>query len=160
MKSEEISGGEQAVSTPQTVRAELGTGEPRLLEQVRRRIRLKHYSLRTERAYLYWIRRFIYATGKRHPKELGTTAVEGFLSSLATVDKVAPSTQSQALAAVLFLYKEVLGIKLEWMDNVVRAKPRRHLPIVLTTVEVSKLLACLRGREWLQAASSTAPACD
>jgi integron integrase len=107
--------------------------------------------LRTEKAYLYWIKRFIYATGKRHPRELDSTVVEGFLSSLATVNKVAPSTQSQALAAVLFLYKEVLGIKLEWMDNVVRAKPRRHLPVVLTTVEVSKLLGSLRGREWLQA---------
>ncbi|MEO8161121.1 MAG: integron integrase [Arenimonas sp.] len=125
--------------------------EPRLLEQVRDRIRLKHYSLRTEKAYLQWIRRFIHATGRRHPKDLGGVEVEGFLSNLAVREHVSPSTQSQALAALLFLYKEVLQIDLPWMQNVVRAKPRQHIPTVLTQAEVARVLRELSGREWLQA---------
>lgn len=125
--------------------------QPRLLEQVRSRLRLKHYSLRTEKAYLYWIRRYIVASGMRHPGQMGGLEVEGFLTRLATVDGVAPNTQAQALASLLFLYKEVLGIDLPWMDNVVRAKTRRHLPVVLSQAEVAKLLRFLSGRDWLMA---------
>jgi integron integrase len=121
------------------------------LEQVRNRLRLKHYSLRTEKAYLWWIRRYILATGKRHPKELGGVEVEWFLSQLATRDRVSPSTQTQALSALLFLYKEVLAIELPWMDSVVRAKPQQHIPTVLTQAEVASVLRELSGREWLQA---------
>ena len=89
-----------------------GAKTPRLLDQVRARLRLKHYSLRTEQAYVGWIRRFILASGKRHPREMGVMEVEVFLSRLATVGKVAASTQNQALSALLFLYREVLSIDL------------------------------------------------
>lgn len=124
---------------------------PRLLEQVRGRLRLKHYSLRTEQAYVGWIRRFILANGKRHPRELGGREVEAFLTRLATRGHVASGTQNQALAALLFLYREVLGQDLPWMDGVVRAKRPRRLPVVLTREEVRHLLAQLQGRDWLMA---------
>jgi integron integrase len=139
---------------PSKVTQELAIGaseEPRLLEQVRRRLRLKHYSLRTEKTYLYWIRRFIYATGKRHPRTMGGVEVEGFLTRLASEEGVAPSTQAQALSALLFLYQEVLSIRLPWMENVVRAKQKRYIPVVLSQGEVAKLLHNLTGREWLMA---------
>jgi integron integrase len=119
------------------------------LDQVRGRLRAKHYSLRTEKAYVWWIRRYILANGKRHPRELDGVVVERFLTRLATVDHVSASTQSQALSAILFLYKEVLGITLPWMDGVVRAKQPRHVPVVLSQDEVARLLLHLRGREWL-----------
>src|SRR5205085_12677168 len=99
MSGREFIRGEEAVLKGETVREGVGAREPRLLEQVRDRIRVKHYSLRTEKAYSYWIRRFIHATGRRHPKDLGGVEVERFLSDLATRDKVSPVTQSQALAA-------------------------------------------------------------
>jgi integron integrase len=140
--------------TPSKGEQELANGaneEPRLLEQVRRRLRLKHYSLRTEKTYLYWIRRFIYATGKRHPRTMGGVEVEGFLTRLASEEGVAPSTQAQALSALLFLYQEVLSIRLPWMENVVRAKQKRYIPVVLSQGEVAKLLHNLTGREWLMA---------
>lgn len=124
---------------------------PRLLEEVRARMRLKHYSLRTEKVYLYWIRRFILENGRRHPRQLDGVAVEAFLSRLATRDHVAPSTQNQALSALLFLYREVLAIQLPWMENVVRAKRVRRLPVVLAKGEVALLLRNLAGREWLMA---------
>ena len=125
--------------------------EPRLLEQVRARMRLKHYSLRTEDAYLYWIRRYIRAWLPRHPRELDGAAVEAFLTRLATRDNVAASTQNQALSALLFLYREVLGMDLPWMENVVRAKRPRRLPVVLTRAQVARLLERLAGREALMA---------
>lgn len=124
---------------------------PRLLDEVRCRLRLKHYSLKTERAYLYWIRRYIHANGRRHPRELDGVAVERFLSLLATRDRVASSTQNQALSALLFLYREVLGIRLPWMENVVRAKRQRRLPVVLSKGETASLLRHLSGREALMA---------
>lgn len=123
-----------------------------LLEEVRAWMRLKHYSLRTEAAYVGWIRRYIRACGMRHPRDVGGEAVESFLTRLATEHNVAPSTQNQALSALLFLYREVLGIKLAWMENVVRAKRTRRLPTVLTTAETNALLRQLAGREWLMAA--------
>jgi integron integrase len=132
--------------------AKSSTARPRLLDEVRSRLRLKHYSLRTEKAYLYWIRRYIHANGLRHPRELDGVAVESFLSVLATRDQVAPSTQNQALAALLFLYREVLGIKLPWMENVVRARQRQRLPVVLSKGETATLLRHLSGRDWLMAA--------
>lgn len=131
--------------------AENVAGRPRLLEAVRSRLRLKHYSLRTEQAYLYWIRRYIHANGRRHPRELDGVAVERFLSRLATRDNVAPSTQNQALAALLFLYREVLGLQLPWMEDVVRAKRTRRLPVVLSKGEVAVVLRHLAGRDWLMA---------
>lgn len=128
-----------------------GPVRPRLLEEVRSRLRLKHYSLRTEQAYVYWIRRYIRASGRRHPRELDGVAVETFLSTLATRDHVAASTQNQALSALLFLYREVLGVKLPRLDEVVRAKRPRRLPVVLAKGEVARLLRELAGREWLMA---------
>ena len=126
-------------------------GKPRLLEQVRRKMRLKHYSLRTEKAYVFWIRRYILANGKRHPAELNGVVVEAFLTRLATEGGVSASTQNQALSALLFLYKEVLGIELPWMENVTRAKPRRFVPVVLSPSEVARVLSHMAGREWLMA---------
>jgi integron integrase len=125
---------------------------PDLMERARERCRVRHYSLRTEQAYLAWIWRFIRASGGRHPRDLGGVEVEGFLTRLATDGKVAPSTQNQALAAVLFLYREVLGVDLPWMDNVVRAKGPRRIPVVLSIEEVKRLLAMLDGQTWLMAA--------
>ena len=114
---------------------------PKLLDRVRALIRAKHYSLRTERIYVFWIKRFICFHGKRHPESMGKIEVEAFLSHLATAGEVAASTQNQALAALLFLYKEILQIKLPWLDSVVRAKRPKKLPVVLTKDEVERLLA-------------------
>jgi len=122
---------------------------PKLLEQYRERLRVKHYSLRTEDAYLHWARRFIYFHGKRHPQEMGGPEVEAFLSHLATAERVAPSTQNQALAALLFLYREVLQKDLPWMDGMVRAKRPARVPVVLTEGEVRALLGQLDGTRWL-----------
>lgn len=122
-----------------------------LLEAVRGRCRVKHYSLRTEEAYTGWIKRFILFHRKRHPKEMSGPEVEQFLTYLAVRLSVSPSTQNQALSALLFLYREVLGTTLPWMENVVRAKRPSHLPVVLSTEEVNRVLARLDGREWLMA---------
>jgi integron integrase len=119
------------------------TESPKLLDQVRLRCRAKHYSLRTEETYLHWIKRFILFHGKRHPREMGSAEVEAFLSDLAVRLNVSASTQNLALAAVLFLYREVLGIELEWLSNVTRAKKPQRLPTVLTMPEAQKLLAAL-----------------
>lgn len=123
----------------------------RLLDQVRGKIRLKHYSIRTEQAYVDWIKRFIFHFGKRHPRELGAVEVEEFLTHLAVAGKVAASTQNQAKSALLFLYKEVLGIELPWLDNIERAKAPKRLPVVLTRAEVQALLTRLDGSHWLMA---------
>lgn len=125
--------------------------KPRLLDDVRRRLRAKHYSVRTERAYLGWIRRFILANGKRHPRQMGAKEVEAYLTVLATRGKVAASTQNQALSALLFLYREVLQVDLPWMENVIRAKRPQRLPVVLSVTEVQSLLAQMEGRPWLLA---------
>ncbi len=129
--------------------AVVGPSPQRLMDQVRSRLRVKHYSLRTEQAYTAWIRRFIMATGRRHPRELGGPEVEQFLTSLAVDGQVAAGTQNQALAALLFLYKEVLGIQLPWMDCVVRAKRPQRLPTVLSQDEARRLLTAMDGRPWL-----------
>lgn len=114
-------------------------------------MRLKHYSIRTEQVYLQWMRRYIRANGLRHPRELGGAAVERFLTDLATRQRVSASTQNQALSALLFLYREVLSINLPWMENVVRAKGSRRLPVVLSRGEVALLLRNVSGRDWLMA---------
>jgi len=122
---------------------------PRLLEQVRDRIRVRHLSYRTEKTYLYWIRRFIRFHKMRHPREMAAPEIEEFLTSLAVVNKVSAATQNQALAGVLFLYRDVLELDLPWLANVVRAKLPQHLPVVLTRPEVQRVIAHLRGTEWL-----------
>ena len=111
-----------------------------LLDRVRALIRAKHYSIRTERIYVYWIKRFICFYGKRHPQEMGKAEVEGFLSHLACAQRVAASTQNQALAALLFLYKEILATRLPWLDDIVRAKRPKKLPVFLSKDEVGRLL--------------------
>lgn len=116
---------------------------PKLLDQVRQQICVRHYSRRTEQAYVGWIRRFILANGKRHPIEMGGDEVAAFLSALATEGNVAASTQNQALAALLFLYREVLGVQLPWMESVVRAKRPKRLPVVLSVDEVGCLFAAM-----------------
>jgi integron integrase len=121
------------------------------MDEVRRKLRMKHYSLRTEQAYSAWIRRFIFESGKRHPRTMGAKEVERFLSHLAAVHNVSAGTQNQALSALLFLYREVLGIDLPWMDNIVRAKRPRRAPTVLARDEVRRLLAALDGIDWLMA---------
>jgi len=122
---------------------------PRLLDQVRERIRYKHYSLRTEKAYVFWIRRFIQFHGLRHPKDMGAAEIERFLSQLATVGKVSPSTHKQALAAILFLYREVLGVNLSWMGEIGRPRTSPHVPVVLSREEVAGLLARVAPEYWL-----------
>ena len=119
---------------------------PRLLDQVRHAIRLRHYSYSTERTYVDWVRRFILANGKRHPRELGAAEVEAFLTDLAVRDNVSASTQNQALSALLFLYRHVLKMKLEWMDNVVRARRERKIPVVFTQKEARTVIAHLQGK--------------
>ncbi|MFZ5575411.1 MAG: integron integrase [Pseudomonadota bacterium] len=126
-------------------------GPPKLLDQVRDKIRVKHYSIRTETQYLQWIRRFILFHGKRHPREMSAPEVEAFLSHLATVGNVSASTQNQALSALLFLYREVLGIDLPWMDTMVRAKKPRRLPVVLSRAEVARVLERMDGTYGLMA---------
>lgn len=116
---------------------------PRLLDQVRERIRLRHYSIHTEQADVGWIRRFILANGKRHPRELGAKEVEAFLTRLATKGNVAAATQNQALLALLFLYRVVLEVELPWMEEVVRAKQPRRLPVVLSQEEVARMLSAI-----------------
>lgn len=120
-------------------------GSPRLLDKVRQQIRVRHYSLRTETAYVNWIRRFILFHGKRHPQEMGAPELSAFLSSLAIDRNVSANTQNQALAAILFLYKAVLEIDMPWLADVTRAKKPQRLPTVLTVEEVSRLLAALDG---------------
>ena len=123
----------------------------RLLDMVRAGIRVRHYSIRTEQAYVAWIWRFVQANKGRHPRELGGAEVERFLSELAVYGQVAPGTQNQALAALLFLYREVLGLKLPWMESIVRAKRSVRLPVVLSKAEVRAILSLLDGQNWLMA---------
>lgn len=134
------------------VAAVAGDGQKaRLMDVVRSRMRARRYSLRTEQAYLGWIRRFILANGRRHPRELGGAEVEEFLSRLAVEGRVAASTQNQALSALLFLYRDVLRVDLPWMESVVRAKRPRRLPTVLSVEEANRLLSMMEGRTWLMA---------
>lgn len=124
---------------------------PKLLELVRRALRLRHYSLRTERAYCDWIRRFILFHGKRHSATLGRVEVQSFLTHLARDLKLSASSQNQALSALLFLYNDVLAIALEKQGPLVRAQRSFRVPVVLTPAEVATLLAHLTGPSMLVA---------
>jgi integron integrase len=128
-----------------------GGSSPKLLDEVRMRVRRLGLAIRTEKVYVDWIRRFILASGKRHPREMGSAEVELFLTRLATQANVSASTQNQALSALLFLYREVLGIELPWMENIRRAKRPERLPVVLTREEVTRLLARMEGTHYLMA---------
>src|SRR5919198_5423618 len=128
-----------------------GAHKPKLLDQVRAAIRTRHYSVRTEEAYVSWIKRFILFHGKRHPLDMGEPEITQFLSALAIKKQVTASTQNQALCALLFLYREVLAQDVGWLEDVVRAKRPRRLPVVLTRHEVKALLSALPGVKWLMA---------
>lgn len=123
----------------------------KLLDRVRDVIRLKHYSIRTEKAYVSWIRRYILFHNKRHPKEMGSHEIETFLTHLAVDKNVAASTQNQAFNALLFLYREVLNIQLDDSINAVRAKRPKRLPVVLTKEEIQKIFDSMSGTYLLMA---------
>jgi len=124
----------------------------RLLDALRHAIRVRHYSSRTEEAYIDGVRRFIRFHGRRHPRELGAPEVAAFLTHLAVDSTVAPSTQNQARSALMFLYREVLQLELPWFQEVVAAETQRRLPLVLTPAEVRALLGELSGTMGLVAA--------
>jgi integron integrase len=120
-----------------------------LLEVAKEKMRTRHFAYRTEQIYLHWIRRYVNYHDRRHPRGLGPEGVEKFLSYLAVGAKVSASTQNQALQALLFLYRQVLEVELPWLKNVTRASRPKHLPVVLTPVEVRAVLAQLDGTYWL-----------
>jgi integron integrase len=122
---------------------------PGLLAVAREKMRTRHFALRTERAYLQWLRRYLSFHNRKHPREVGAVGVEQFLTHLAVVRKVSAATQKQALQALLFLYGQVLGMKLPWLENVTRANSARRLPVVLSRAEVQALLSQLEGTPWL-----------
>jgi len=126
-------------------------GKPRLLDEVRDQIRLRHYSIRTERVYCEWVKRYIRFHKYRHPVEMGAAEVEAFLSDLAMRRDVSASTKNQALAALLFLYKQVLKQELPWLGEVVRAKKPARLPVVLSIDEVQRIIRHLEGEVGLVA---------
>ena len=125
------------------------TPAPKLLDQVRDRMRRLGMARRSEEAYVGWIRRFILYNDKRHPADLAADEVERFLTSLAVEGHVAAATQNQALSALLFLYKQVLALELPWLDGVERAKKPQRLPVVLTREEATALLGEMTGLLWL-----------
>ena len=118
----------------------------KLLDIVRDKIRFKHYSIKTEHSYIGWIKRYIFFHNKRHPKDMGKVEIEQFLTWLAVEQKVSPTTQNQAFSAILFLYKEVLGVDMSsWNIQALRAKERKHIPVVLTKDEIQKVIDNLDG---------------
>jgi integron integrase len=125
--------------------------KPRLLDRVRQEMRRRNYSLRTEKSYVGWIRRFVLFNGKRHPAEMGEAEISRFLTHIAVDGKVSASTQNQALSALLFLYRDVLGTDLEWVEGIVRAKRPGRLPTVLSRGEVDAVFRHLQGIEWIMA---------
>src|SRR6056297_333862 len=126
-------------------------GEPKLMDQVRNLIRAKHYSIRTEEAYVGWIRKFILFHEKRHPKEMGEDEISAFLTHLAVNRNVAASTQNQAFNALLFLYRNVLGMEFGVLENVERAKRPKRLPVVFTKEELKEIISQLDGYKWIMA---------
>jgi integron integrase len=124
-------------------------GRPRLLQRLHEAIRVRHYSRRTEEAYVHWIKRYILFNGKRHPETMGEAEVTAFLNHLAAERHVAAATQNQALSAILFLYREVLGRELPWLDGVQRPSRLPRIPVVLARAEVERLLAGMTGTRWL-----------
>lgn len=140
-----------AASVAPALPEQMPSQRPKLLDTLRAQLRVMHYAIRTEDAYVDWVRRFILFHNKRHPKDMGPEEVAKFLSHLAVTRHVSASTQNQAKAAVLFLYRHVLGIELPWLDDVVIAKVPQRLPVVLTAREVRSLLQELSGTTGLLA---------
>jgi len=128
----------------------MNTSKPKLMDQIKAAIRTKHYSLKTEKSYMQWVRRYIYFHNKRHPNEMGALEVQRFLSYLAVAQRVSASTQNQALNALVFLYKHVLKKELGSIDAI-RARRPKHLPVVLTVEETQKVLSHLSGVKQLMA---------
>lgn len=125
---------------------------PRLLDRVRATIRTRHYSRRTEEAYVAWICRFILFHGKRHPSELGEPAIRDFATALAVRDRVSASTQNQALSAILLPYRDVLGVEIAWVHDIAHAPARVRAPVVLSRDEARSIISCVRGTPRLVAA--------
>jgi integron integrase len=123
----------------------------RLMDQVRYAIRSKHYSIRTEKSYAHWIKRFILFHNKQHPETLGENEIKEFVNSLVIHGNVASSTQNQALCAILFLYRNVLQVKMEWVDDIEWSKKPKRLPVVFTSDEVASILVLMDGVSWLMA---------
>ncbi len=124
---------------------------PRLLDRVRFQIRSRHFSHRTEDAYVGWIRRFVRFHGNRHPSEMGEPEIQKFITNLAVRHRVSASTQNQAISAILFLYREVLGVDLKWIEGITRAKKSKRLPVVLSRGEVKQVLDQMNGTKWIMA---------
>ena len=125
--------------------------QPKLLDQLRGRLRVKHYSIRTEQAYVDWVRRFVLFHGKRHPRDLGPREVEAFLTHLAVRGRVSASTQNQAKSAILFLFREVIDRELPWLEGIVAARTPQRLPVVLSFEETEAVLGRMRGTSGLVA---------
>lgn len=123
--------------------------QPKLIPRMREALRFRRYSLKTEKAYVHWVKRYIYFHGKRHPREMGADEVTAFLNHLANDRHVAAATQNQALAALLFLYRDLLSVELPWLNDLIRAKTPKRLPTVLTRAEVQVILSHLTGTRWL-----------
>src|SRR5262245_24509309 len=122
MRSGRYGGTAECPPAASVLRETSSASKPKLLDRVRHAVRARHYSRRTEKAYVHWIKRYIFFQGKRHPAEMGASELTAFLTALAVRDRVAASTQNQALNALLFLYREILGIELPWLEGLVRAK--------------------------------------
>ena len=133
------------MATPNSSDKSTTPKSPKLLDQVRDKLRVKHYSIRTEQSYVGWIKRYIFFHDKHHPKDMGAREIEAFLTHLAVEGKVAASTQNLAKSALLFLYREVLEVQLPWLDNITQAKAPKRLPVVLTVAEVQAVLSRLTG---------------
>ena len=120
-----------------------------ILNRTRAVMRLKHYSYKTEKVYIYWMKKYFHFHNLRHPNEMGAVEVEAYLTHLAVEKRISASTQNQALSAILFLYREVLKINLPWLEKFTPAKKSNHLPVVLTKEEVNLILAELKGTNWI-----------
>jgi integron integrase len=126
-------------------------GKPKLLDQLRQALRSRHYSRRTEQTYCHWVRRYIHFHNVRHPAEMAEPEINAFLTHLAVKEKVSASTQNQALSALLFLYRHVIGLEVGDLGEVIRARKPKRLPVVMTRDEVKSVLANLSGDKWLMA---------
>ncbi len=122
---------------------------PKLLDQVRTVLRVRRYSYRTEKTYVQWIRQYIFFHNVKHPKDMGATEIEAFLTDLAVERTVSAATQNQALAALLFLYREVLSVDLPWLEKFMPARKSSRVPVVLTKAEVKKVIGEMSGTNWL-----------
>jgi integron integrase len=140
-----MNGSTEGATGAQPFNGSLEKREPKLLDRVREAMRVRHLSLRTEKTYVQWIRRYILFHGKRHPQEMAEAEINAFLTHLAVKGGVSPSTQTQALCAILFLYRIVLGREVGELEGLVRAQRKRKLPVVLTQDEVKSIFTCLTG---------------